>query len=195
MLFKRKRPLSFIERLRLAFWPVRNWNRSISYILMRIKRLPSSPHRIAVGCAVGVFAIFTPFLGLQILLAGILAVALRGSIVASLLASFAGNPLTYPVIWFTTYNLGKMMLGGAATAKKVELGRRVGDLWDSILALSPDGIWSALESLWPLLKPMAVGSLPLGGLAAIATYVGIHRAITAYQASKLQKSHLRAAAL
>ena len=179
MLFNSRRVPGFAERLRLALWPKRSWRRSIRYILLRLKRLPSSPHRIALGCAAGVFAVFTPFLGVQLILAGMLALVLRGSVFASFLASFVGNPLTYPIIWFATFNLGNVLLGGTASARLVDLRGKAGALGDGLMNVSPGAIATAAESLWPIVKPMAVGSVPLGGFAAAAAYVGVHRLISA----------------
>ena len=184
MLFKSRQVPGFAERLRLALWPKRSWSRSARYILLRLKRLPSSPHRIALGCAAGVFAVFTPFLGVQLILAGILAVVMRGSVFASFLASFVGNPLTYPIIWFATFNLGNVLLGGTASAQLVDLRGKAGALGDGLMNASPGAIATAAESLWPIVKPMAVGSLPLGGFAAAVAYVGAHRLISASQARK-----------
>jgi uncharacterized protein (DUF2062 family) len=190
MLFKSKRVLGFTERLRLALWPRRSWSRSLRYVLLRLKRLPSSPHKIALGCAAGVFAVFTPFLGAQLLLAGILSWVLRGSVLASFLASFVGNPLTYPIIWFSTFNLGNVLLGGTASARLVDLRGKAGALGDSFVALSPGAMATAAESLWPILKPMVVGSVPLGGLAAAAAYVGVRRLIGVSQARKRVRATL-----
>ena len=187
MLFKSRQVPGFAERLRLALWPKRSWSRSARYILLRLKRLPSSPHRIALGCAAGVFAVFTPFLGVQLILAGILAVVMRGSVFASFLASFVGNPLTYPIIWFATFNLGNVLLGGTASAQLVDLRGKAGALGDGLMNASPGAIATAAESLWPIVKPMAVGSLPLGGFAAAAAYVGAYRLISASQERKRMK--------
>jgi len=186
MLFKSRQVPSLAERFRLALWPRRSWGRSIAYILLRLKRLPSSPHRIALGCAAGVFAVFTPFLGVQLILAGALALVLRGSVLASFLASFVGNPLTYPVIWFATFNLGNVLLGGTASAQLVDLRGKAGALGEGLMNGSPGAIATAAESLWPIVKPMAVGSLPLGGFAAAVAYVGVHRLISVSRAKRVR---------
>ena len=195
MLFRRRSAPSFAERFRVALWPRRNWYRSIRYILMRLKRLPSSPHRIAVGCATGVFAIFTPFLGGQLIMCAALAWMLRGSIIASFLGSFAGNPLTYPFIWVATYNVGQTMLGSTGSFRLGELQDKAAFLGDALHDASTRAILMALEALWPILKPMAVGALPLGGLAAAATYVSVRRLIRVSRAARQQrKLRLRTAA-
>ena len=184
MLFKSMRVPTVAERVRLALWPRRSWSRSARYVVLRLKRLPSSPHRIALGCAAGVFAVFTPFLGLQLMLAGTLSLIFRGSVVASFLASFVGNPITYPIIWFATFNLGNVLLGGTASAQLVDLRGKAGAFGDGVMALSPGAVATAAESLWPVLKPMVVGSVPLGGLAAAGAYVGVRRLIGVSRARK-----------
>jgi uncharacterized protein len=193
MLFRRRSPAGFLERFRVALWPRRSFARSLHYVLLRLKRLRSSPHRIALGAAAGVFAIWTPFLGLQLMMAGIISWVLRGSILASLLASFAGNPLTYPLIWFFTFNLGEALLGQQTSWRIVDLQSRAGTLRDSILAGSGDRMAAALDGLWPMFKPMVIGALPLGGLAAFATYIGVRKMIAASNARRRRKLSLRIA--
>ena len=193
MLLGRRKPAGFMERLRVALWPRRSFARSLRYVLLRLRRLRSSPHRIAVGAAAGVFAIFTPFLGLQLLMAGVISWVLRGSILASLLSSFAGNPLTYPIIWFSTFNLGEALLGQQTSLRIIDLQSRAGELRDSILSGSADRVARAVESLWPLFKPMVIGALPLGGFAAFATYMGVRWMISASNARRRDKLHLSTA--
>ncbi len=179
MLFKRRKKFGLGERLRLLLWPRRSWSRSIRYVFLRLKRVPSSPHRIALGAAIGVFAVFTPFVGLQLLLAGLLSFLLRASIVASFLSSFFGNPFTYPMIWFATYNLGNVLLGSAAPGRLVDLRGRAAALWDGLTSGSLQTMLEALENFWPIFKPMIIGSLPLGVFAGCITYIGVRRLIGA----------------
>jgi len=170
MLFKRKKQLSPVLRLRNAAWPTRSFRRSFRYLTLRLWRIDASSHSIALGCAAGVFAIFTPFLGFQMMLAALLALAFRGSVFASAVGTFAGNPLTYPVIWISTFTVGNLFTGSSANAEISQLSDGATALGRSLREASPDGVASAVEGLWPILKPMALGSLPLGGLTAIFIY-------------------------
>jgi uncharacterized protein len=171
MLFKRKKRLSTVMRLRYAVWPARSFRRSFRYTILRLLRIQASPHSVALGCAVGVFAVFTPFLGLQMMLGALLALALRGNVLASAVASFAGNPLTYPIIWISTFTAGNILLDSSASAGISTLSDGAEALGRSLREASPDGVASAVQGLWPILKPMALGSLPLGGLTALLTYL------------------------
>lgn len=175
MLFKRKKPLTVVMRLRYAVWPARSFGRSFRYMLLRLLRIDASAHSIAAGCAMGVFAVFTPFLGLQMTIGAILALALRGSVLASAVGSFAGNPVTYPIIWISTFTVGSVLLGSSASAEISTLSGGAEALGRSIRAASPNGIASAIQDLWPILKPMALGSLPLGGISAAVTYYFVHQ--------------------
>ncbi|MGA7326773.1 MAG: DUF2062 domain-containing protein [Rhodomicrobium sp.] len=173
MLFKRRKQLSPVQRLRQALWPTRSFERSFRYMLLRLSRIRASSHSIAIGCAAGVFAIFTPFLGFQMLLAATIALLFRGNVFASAVGTFAGNPLTYPAIWISTFTLGNLFLGTSANAEISQLSSGAHALGQSLREASADGVASAVEGLWPILKPMAIGSLPLGGLTSILIYFSI----------------------
>jgi uncharacterized protein len=194
MLFKRKKPLSPVMRLRSALWPTRGFRRSFRYLTLRLWRIDASSHSIALGCAAGVFAIFTPFLGFQMMLAATLALALRGSVFASAVGTFAGNPLTYPAIWISTFTVGNLFSGNSANAEISQLSNGATALGQSIRAANPDGVASAVQGLWPILKPMALGSLPLGGLTAILIYFIVRHIADARKGRRPSTASLPAAA-
>ena len=62
-----------LSRLREAVLPKRGYRRGVEYLGHRVRRLPDTPHRIALGFACGVFSSFTPFFGLHIVLAAVIA--------------------------------------------------------------------------------------------------------------------------
>ena len=98
MVFKRRDKRSWLSLTRDAVYPKKGWRRAIEYVGIRIKRLPDTPHKIALGFACGVFVSFSPLFGLHFLYAGLIALILRGNILAAFLGTFAGNPLTFPII-------------------------------------------------------------------------------------------------
>lgn len=187
MLFKRRRQLSPVRRLRNAVWPARSFERSFRYMILRLWRIKATPHSIAVGCAAGVFAIFTPFLGCQMMMAALLAILLRGSVFASAVGTFAGNPLTYPVIWGSTFAVGNLFLGDSANAEISKFSTGAEALGRSISEASPDAVASAVQGLWPVLKPMALGALPLGGLTAVLIYVLVRRLLQSERDRRTQR--------
>lgn len=166
MLFQRREAESWWQRTRVGLWPRRSWGRSTRYVFHRVRRLSASPHAVALGFAAGVFAAATPFLGLHMIMSAVIAWAIGGSIVAALLGTFVGNPLTYPFFWYVTYLAGNLMLGGTHSSDKIDLS---------------DGIFHASLEVWPILKPMSLGSIPVGLAFAAASYVLVKPAVEAYQ--------------
>ena len=98
MIFKRREKPSLLYRIREFFAPRKGFWRGMDYIGKRMRRLPDSPHRIALGFACGAVASFTPFFGFHFFVAAGIAWVLRANIVASLFGTIVGNPLTFPFI-------------------------------------------------------------------------------------------------
>lgn len=177
MLFRRREAESFLGRMRVHLWPRRSWRRSSRYVVYRLRRLSDSPHAVAIGFAAGVYSAVTPFLGTHMIMAALIAWAIGGSIVAALLGTFVGNPLTYPVFWYSTYEVGNLMLGGTVAKQRIDLS---------------DGIFqSSLEQLWPILKPMSLGSIPVGLALAALSYVLVKPMVEAYQHRRRREIGLR----
>ncbi len=105
-MFKRRQPRSILQNIRELFWPSMGWIRACVYTKHRIVRLSDSSQKIALGLAIGVGISFTPFLGTHFIQAGVLAYLLRANFLASLVGTFAGNPWTFPFIWWAGISLG-----------------------------------------------------------------------------------------
>jgi len=179
MLFKRREAESFLERVRVHMWPRRSWSRSSRYVVYRLRRLSDSPHAVALGFAIGVFCALTPFIGTHLIMAVTLAWIIGGSVVAAMLGTFVGNPLTYPPLWYATYKLGNIMLGSKPSKHTIDLS---------------GGIFqTSLEKLWPILKPMTLGCLPLGLALAALSYVLVKPMVAAYRHRRRRELELRAA--
>lgn len=176
MLFGRRSPPRWGEKFRIWLWPRRNWSRSSRYVAYRLWRLRATPHAIALGCASGVFASCTPYLGAHFILAGVLAWITRSSILASALGTFFGNPLTFPFIWIASYQIGNWALGGDSSVQTIDLS---------------GGIFhKSMDQLLPLLKPMTVGGIPLGFTMGTIFYFIVKKASVNYQNKKRQQRSL-----
>jgi uncharacterized protein (DUF2062 family) len=178
MLFRRREAESFLEKIRVHLWPRRSWSRSSRYVIYRLRRLSDTPHAVALGFAAGVFTAVTPFLGTHMVVAALIAWLIGGSVVAALLGTFLGNPLTYPLFWYSTYEVGDLMLGGAAERRPIDLS--AGIFQDS------------LDHLWPIIWPMTLGSLPVGLALAALSYVLVKPMVDAYKHRRRRKLELRA---
>jgi uncharacterized protein len=183
MLFRRRRPEGFFDRMRIALWPRRSFGRSFQYFVKRVLRLTATPHAIAAGVAAGVFASWTPLLGFHFVLAFALAYILAGNMVAAALGTAFGNPISFPFIWASTLKLGNLLVGVPADA-----GHRHVDLQSLLRHLDLGQLWE------PVLKPMLIGSLPPGLFSAIAFYALTYWGVTAFQTRRKSKLAARARA-
>lgn len=162
MLFASRDVPSLARRVRLMVWPRVSFARSARYAIKRTLRVKASPHKIAIGCAAGVFASITPLVGVQMAMAALIAVILRGSLVAAMLATFVGNPLSWPIIWGATYMLGIAILGNFGAAEAA--------------SLTPGS-----DPFWPILYPMLIGSIPIGLAVAALSYGIVARSVALAQ--------------
>ena len=109
-MFRRRTPLTRLSQIRSVVWPERGFRRLFSYLFQRVVRLPGTSGSIAIGVASGVAASFLPFIGLHFLIAALIALLLRGNVLASAIGTFFGNPWTFLFIWVSDYRLGLWLL-------------------------------------------------------------------------------------
>src|SRR3546814_18330323 len=86
--------------------------------------------------------------------------AVRGSVVVSIIGTFVANPWTIPLIWLVTFEIGDALLGGAGIAG-FEDEPAVKRPADVAAAFSNGDLQMLGQELWPLLFGSLVGSLPL----------------------------------
>jgi uncharacterized protein (DUF2062 family) len=172
MLFRRRKPIGFPERIRIFFWPRRSFSRSFQYFGKRILRLTATPHAIAAGVAAGVMASWTPFIGLHFVIAAILAYLMAGNILASAFGTAFGNPLSFPFIWTASYLLG---------------GRLLIDDFDGRVPQFHFGNFGYLELWEPLIKPMLIGCLPFMLVSGGIFYVITYYSVSTFQAQRRRK--------
>ena len=200
MVFKRRDTPPLLIRLRETVYPRRGWRRALGYMAHRVRRLPDTPHRVAMGFSCGVFASFSPFFGLHILYAAALATVLRGNLLASLIGTFVGNPLTFPLIASVSLAIGRRILGFGAKEQDFgdlagAFGQAFNGLWRSALALFGQGT-SEWERVVPFLRdvvwPYFLGGLLPGFVAAIVSYYLTRAVVAAYQERKRARKLARA---
>ena len=189
MLFDRRTPATWLEKIRISLWPRHSWARSFKYMSKRILRLTASPHAISAGVAAGVFASFTPFIGLHFLIAFAVAYLVAGNFLSAAMGTFFGNPLSFPFIWAATYKVGTFLLSGESGTDADE---KMSTLTDAdVWTLGFGGIWDLLIGVWePVVKPMLVGAVPLGLVFGITAYFATRWATHFYQNTK-EKRKLR----
>lgn len=189
MVFKRRTPKTWSATLTEAVYPKGGWGRAVRYVQHRLQRLPGSPETIARGIAAGVFITFSPLLGLHMIGAAALAFVVRGNMIAALLATFIGNPITYVPIAASSLGIGYALLGGgsAGQAKRSILqkfGDASSDLWYNLRSVFTGEAteWSHLIRFWnEVFLPYLVGGLIAGGIFAIISFYLTVPVIRVYQ--------------
>ncbi|MFC6688786.1 DUF2062 domain-containing protein [Jhaorihella thermophila] len=192
MVFKRRDPRPPLRALAEFIYPRGGWTRAFHYIRHRIRRLPDTPERIARGIWIGVFTSFTPFYGLHFVIAFILARLMRANVIAALMGTLFGNPLTYVPIGVVALQTGHFLLGSeyseAESRSFLELlSDATADLKNNLLALitGHEADWHGLIQFYDdVFFPYMVGGLIPGVIAATVCYVLTLPVIRAYQISR-----------
>lgn len=193
MVFKRRTPRTWLQFIAEGFWPRGGWSRAFYYVGHRLRRLPDPPHRIARGIAAGVFVCFTPFFGFHFMFAAFLAFIMQGNLIAALMATFVGNPITFPFIAAISLEVGEFLLGRHVIPIHRVFGafsRASQELWHNAVSLFTPQVahWESLKVFWDeVCFPYMVGGILPGIVASIAAYTLALIAVTAYQKRRVKK--------
>ncbi|HUF56488.1 MAG TPA: DUF2062 domain-containing protein [Thermohalobaculum sp.] len=150
--------------MRESAYPRKGWWRLVGYVNKRMQRLPDTPERIALGFACGAFVSFTPLFFFHFIVAGALAWIFRGNVLAALLGTAVGNPVTFPFIATAALNLGWWMLG----IDPVEDAGGFSFSW----------LWDNLDLIF---LPYLVGGVLPGLAIAVICYIVCRPLVAAYQ--------------
>lgn len=178
MVFRRRDRRPLLRTIADFLYPRGGWTRAFHYVKHRVRRLPDSPERIARGIWAGVFTTFTPFYTIHFLIAFLVARMMRGNILAALMATFFGNPLTYVPIGLVSLKTGHYLLGTefdegshrSFGGKFIDAG---GDLTDNLIALftGREADWHGLSIFYhEIFFPYMVGGLIPGAIAGTVAY-------------------------
>lgn len=198
-MFKRRTPKTWNGWIKAQLDPG-GFLRAMRYQWHRLRRLPDPPQRIARGVFAGTFVNFPPIFGFQMPAAALLAYALRGNILAAVLATLLSNPVTTPIIAIVSLHLGHWMLGSpdaiSLTATFAAFAAAGADLWYNLNAVftAKTAHWDGLILFWQrIYLPYLVGSI-LPGLVTSTLLAWLTIPIvTAYQALRKRRMQTRAA--
>jgi uncharacterized protein (DUF2062 family) len=174
-MFKRRHPLPIHQRAGGWLWPRIGWRRSGAYVAHRLRRLPGTPYRIAAGFASGAAVSFTPFIGLHFVLAALLALVVRGNLLAAAIGTVVGNPWTFPLIWLWTYTLGSWIMG------------------DSGLTVLPENLsfHHFVDRPLEVFLPMVVGGIPTAVIAWFVFFWPLQSTVAEYQKARRRRLRKR----
>ena len=85
-------------------------NRIRQFIVHNILHIDDTPHRLALGMAIGFFVAWTPTIGLQSILVVMFAVLFRANKVVGLPFVWISNPFTFLAIYWPNYLIGNAIM-------------------------------------------------------------------------------------
>ena len=189
-MFKRRERRSIFRFFFEVVFSLKGITRAIEYVGIRLKRIPDTPHKISLGMSCGIFASFTPLFGLHFLIAGLLSYLLRANVLASLIGTFVGNPITFPIITVFNLKLGEWILGSSEYSS--------GDGWkifegflDFIFliyksfftegSIGENNVPRMNEFLNGVFIPYSLGGIILGIFIAVISYFLLRPLVATYQ--------------
>jgi len=147
--------------------------------IAQIVAIDDTPRSIAAGVFVGTVVAYQPIVGFQMIVGAIICRALRINVVASLPLAWITNPFTVVPIFYATYRLGAVFVGGDAGYNDVkaifEIVNQMG-CWQGAV----QGTRLLADIFWP----MVVGGAIVGVLNGALFYVLVLRFARGYQARK-----------
>jgi len=125
-------------------------------------------HSVAMGAAIGVFfAILFPVA--HVLFAIVASIALRANVVVAALTTFISNPITLPIIYYSAYRIGALVI-------RPDVHDAAGEVLESAQEAAQAGftlrevIPALLDWMSSVGAPTAVGIVTLAGVGAVAVY-------------------------
>ncbi|OQA02189.1 MAG: hypothetical protein BWY69_01177 [Planctomycetes bacterium ADurb.Bin401] len=155
----------------------------------KILHIQDSPHKIALGLAVGLFVGWTPLVGLHILLALGLSVLLKANKFASFVTIWVSNVFTLFIIYYPSYLFGRYILNffdpeRALTSRQVLTA--LNDLFSPLNLLTKVHTKEYWNQFLILSKSMglelSIGSIIIGGVVAVGSYFLSLKLIKAHRA-------------
>jgi hypothetical protein len=151
------------------------WRRLKNFFIYRVLHVDDTPHRIALGVAVGMWVAWTPTIPFQMVLTFLLAWVLGANKVVGLPFVWFSNPLTIVPIYGPNYVVGCWLLGSEFQGFKQII--QAADLRGNFVEVAQRW-WHAIQSVaWEL----SVGSVLVASVIGTATYFTILHAVIAYR--------------
>jgi len=143
------------------------------FFVYRVLGINDTPHRIALGVAVGMFVAWTPTVGIQMVLTAFIAAMLGANKVVGLPWVWISNPATMLPIYYWNYRIGRLMLGGDWPPLRLRKVVRTEGWWQKF--------WVLLHETVVVAWPLWMGSLIVAAATAVPTYFIIRWAVIAYR--------------
>ncbi|MHC4124812.1 MAG: DUF2062 domain-containing protein, partial [Planctomycetota bacterium] len=166
------------------------------FLKFRILHANDSPHRIALGAAIGVFISWTPALGLHILMIMGVTALLRANKFAAFVSIWINNPFTIVGIYYPNYLLGRMLLKPfySSSGTELQMQKILSQLGPSevLAGIFTVGFWrDLLTFLWQKGPELWLGSIVIGVLVGIVSYIVVYKTVGWYRNKNPRRRFLR----
>jgi uncharacterized protein (DUF2062 family) len=126
-----------------------------------------TPHRTALAFGIGVVIAFSPFLGIHMGIALLIAFLFRLNRVAILFGTYLNNPWTLAPMYLAGTSLGCVLLGVSAEGLD-------GIDWELTGWAFVQDLWTSLR---PYLWPFVIGNMLLGAACGLLGYLVLRRVL------------------
>lgn len=154
---------------------LRLWVRARRFVLHNILHADDPPHRLALGIALALFIMFTPTVGIQMILVVFAAWLFNANKAVGIPIVWISNPATFVPIFYPCYRLGLKLVGGAPKSR---------DWWMEFRA-PPEGFALKMEffwlKVWEILAPLWVGCLVVATVVGVLSYFISYSVIYTYR--------------
>lgn len=150
----------------------------VRFLEYKILHIDDSPHKIALGLAIGLFIAWTPLLGLHILLVIALSILLRANKFAALVSVWVSNIFTFAFIYYPSYLVGRAICD-IFPRHRIMSGEQVSASFNELFApmnmltgFFTKEYWREFVMLLKEIGPeLWIGCFIVGGLVAVSAYV------------------------
>lgn len=157
-------------------------------VLRWVIKLRSSPRAISGGLALGTFIAFTPTVGVQLILAVVVATMFNMNRPASLVPVWITNPITVAPIYTFNYWLGAKVWSGPPLSEVsglfIDIGHTMTHLefWNI-----KDQFLAVLHMGREILIPLLIGSIAIGAVSGCIVYVASLKLLSIFFSRRSQK--------
>lgn len=161
------------------------WRKLRKFIIHKVLHADDTPHRVALGVAIGIFVGLTPTVGFQMVIALAVATAFRANKVVCLPMVWITNPFTMFFIYPLCHRLGSGLIGSAQDEQTA-----VGTMFALVEELKVGGLARFFElgfwnevflGLTRVGAELWVGCLLAGFIAAVISYFASRWTVSVYR--------------
>ena len=165
----------------LANYLKRQAKRLRTFVVDKILGVHDSPHRIALGVAIGIFVTWTPTIGFQMALTVALSALFRANKVVGVPLVWISNPATL-WMYIPNYLLGCRLLGETPSTDMLlaALSKAFGVNESGL----KERFMTVVQTLWDVLAPLMLGSVIIGGILGVLSYAATYKGVQVFQAKR-----------